>query len=112
MRRMWIASGLVALALGAPAVEARHGGPCPGLLGTNVYRCTVKAEDGSSFTDCYRFSTAGQVSSKFEFSSDRLGATVGCACQPAGGKRVRFGAAAAFTCTSDLGVAFEGHVVK
>lgn len=106
-----IVAGTVVLAASVGAIAKRHGGPCPTSLGSNVYRCTVKAEDGSSFVDCYRFSTGGLVSTKFEFSSDRLGATVGCACQP-GGKPARpvFGSSADFSCTSDLGVAFLGRV--
>jgi hypothetical protein len=85
-------------------------GRCPGLLGNNIYRCAVKAEDGSQFTDCLRFATPGTTaSSKFEFVSDKLASTIGCTCKPAGPS---FGGSAAFTCTGIQGVAFEARILK
>jgi hypothetical protein len=85
-------------------------GRCPALLGNNVYRCGVRAEDGSQFTDCFRFSTPGTtVSGKFEFVSDRLASAIGCTCKPAG---PTFGGASAFTCTGIQGVAFEARILK
>jgi hypothetical protein len=82
-------------------------GRCPSLLGNEVYRCTVRGEDGAQFDDCFRFATPGQVSGKFEFVSDRLGSAVGCTCKPAGQS---FGVSASFTCTSIRGVSFEGRI--
>jgi hypothetical protein len=88
-------------------------GRCPGLLGSNVYSCAVKAEDGTSFTDCLRFATPGVVSPKFEFVSDQLGSTVGCTCDPVGNPGApAFGAAPSFTCTAAEGVTFTGKVLK
>lgn len=85
-------------------------GRCPGLLGNNAYRCAVRGEDGSQFTDCFRFATPGAaVSGKFEFVSDRLNSAIGCTCKPAGPS---FGASAAFTCTGIQGVAFEARILK
>jgi len=84
-------------------------GRCPGLLGSEVYRCAVRGEDGSQFTDCFRFHTPGAVSGKFEFVSDRLAAAIGCTCKPAGSS---FNTAASFMCTGIQGIAFEGRILK
>jgi hypothetical protein len=84
-------------------------GRCPGALGNEVYRCGVFAEDGTQFTDCFRFRTPGQISGKFEFVSDRLGSAIGCTCKPAG---PNFNTSASFTCTGIQGVAFEGRILK
>jgi hypothetical protein len=95
------------------ASAARRAGRCPSALGAAVFRCSVKAEDGSEFGDCYRFSSGGVVSSKFDLLSDRLGITVGCACKPGGSpKKPSFALSSEFSCTTDLGVAFQGRLTK
>jgi hypothetical protein len=104
--------GLHAVAIAGPYGEGTGAGRCPGALGAGAYRCTVRGEDASTFVDCYRF-TGGQVSAKFDLTSARLGAAIGCSCKPGGSTaNPTFGASAAFTCTSDLGVAFEGRVSR
>jgi len=88
-------------------------GRCPSLLGNNVYQCAVKGDDGSSFTDCFRFATPGKLSGKFAFVSDQLGTAVGCTCDPAGNPgKPRFNAAASFTCNAAEGVSFHGSVLQ
>jgi hypothetical protein len=102
--------------IGILAATAAHAGPytggaarCPSLLGSEVYRCGVRGEDGSQFDDCFRFATPGVVSGKFEFVSDRLGNAVGCTCKPAGQS---FTPTASFTCTSSHGVSFEARILR
>jgi hypothetical protein len=106
---------MAALALALAATVASAGpytagtGRCPAALGNNVYRCAVRGEDGSQFTDCFRFASPGAVSGKFEFVSDRLATPIGCTCKPAGPS---FGASSSFTCTGIQGVAFEAKILK
>lgn len=101
---------LSAVALAGPYGEGSGSGRCPTLLGSNVYKCSVQQEGGGTLTDCFRFGS-GQVSTKFEFASDQLGATVGCACKPGGSAAAPdFNASAEFTCASTVGVVFAGRV--
>jgi hypothetical protein len=108
---------VVAIVMGAGSALAGKytggAGRCPTLLGANVYRCTVKGDDNTSFTDCFRFATPGKTSAKFEFQSDQLGSVVGCTCNPVGGAASpSFNSSSSFTCTAAEGVSFEATVLK
>ena len=56
-----------------PAAPA--GASCGGRLGSNAYKCSVIASDGTTFTDCLRFASPGTLSDNFDLSSDQLGLT-------------------------------------
>ena len=95
----------------APAVSAAARAGCGERLGNNVYRCSVVAQDGSSFQDCFRFASPGGVSDKFDLAPDQLGATLGCTCKAKGKpKRPKFDASSAFACTGAEDTSFEGTV--
>jgi hypothetical protein len=105
----------LALALAAtPAFAGPYGGAagrCPGALTGKVQRCTVKAEDNSTRTECLRFTGPGGVSGKFEMVSDLLGMTIGCTCKPGGTPdKPSFGGTVEFVCTGIAGVTFDGRI--
>ncbi len=111
--------GMVALALVLPAASAMAGpyggsaGRCPSALVGKVQRCTVAGEDGSTFTECLRFSGAGAVSGKLEMQSDLLQTTLGCSCKPIGtAAKPTFASSTGFVCTGSAGVSFEGRIAK
>lgn len=105
-----VAATLTTAVWAGPYGEGSGSGRCPTLLASNVYRCTVQQEGGGTSTDCFRFGS-GQVSAKFEFASDLLGSTVGCACRPSGNPAApEYNASAEFTCATGVGVAFAGRV--
>jgi hypothetical protein len=105
-----LAVAMPALAFAGPWAAA---GRCPSALVGTVQRCAVKGEDGATFTDCLRFAGPGPASPKLQMGSDLLSRTLGCSCKPAGtAARPNFGAGAAFSCASALGVSFEGRVAK
>lgn len=98
-------------AVHAPTVSAAARAGCGERLGNNVYRCAVAAEDGTTFEDCFRFSSPGAVSDKFDLAPDQLGATLGCTCKAKGKpRRPKFGVSSAFECTGAEDVSFEGTV--
>jgi hypothetical protein len=95
----------------APAVSAAARASCGERLANKIFRCSVAAEDGSTFEDCFRFFSPGAVSDKFDLAPDQLGASLGCTCKAKGKpKRPKFGVSPAFECTGAEDVSFEGTV--
>jgi hypothetical protein len=99
----------------APALvgaAAKAGATCGDRVANKVYRCTVTMEGaGGPFTDCFRFTSPGTVSDKFDLATDQLGTTLGCTCKAKGKPaKPKFGTAPAFECTGDEDVSFEGTV--
>jgi hypothetical protein len=96
-----------------PSMDANAN--CEDLLDSDIYRCRVKADDGTGFTECFRFESPGTQSEDFDLFPDQLGAALACDCKAKGTfARPDFGAANSFHCVSGsavgLGVAFEGAV--
>jgi len=88
-----------------------RGSSCAERLGSKVYRCTVAAQAGGTFTDCLRFSSPGAISDKFDLVTDQLGATLGCTCKAKGKpNKPKFDTSSEFACTGDEDVSFEGTV--
>jgi hypothetical protein len=130
MARGWMLAGLVLVTSHAGAEGWRAGPPrapgivaaakkagklCSDRLANQVYRCQTRAESGATFEDCFRFSSPGLVSDKFDVVIDGLdGATLGCTCKAKGTpKKARFNALPAFVCTGDAdATSFEGTVSR
>jgi len=105
----------MAAGLYAPRVRGieplARGSSCADRLGSKVYRCTVAAQSGGTFTDCLRFSSPGSISDKFDLVTDQLGANLGCTCKATGKpNKPKFDASSEFECTGDQEVSFEGTV--
>lgn len=78
---------------------------CQTTLGNNSYACNVKSSFGTSFTDCYEFTSPGVTSANFDMFPVGLDATLGCSCDPTGGSQnPKFNASPnAFNCTGVSG---------
>jgi hypothetical protein len=110
-----LAAGIVVLA--TPAAPALAN--CQDLLNSSVYDCHVKRDDGDRFSDCFRFSSPGELSEDFDLSVDGFPNVLGCDCK-AGGDFASpgFGESNAFQCVSVIleddvppfGLAFDGTV--
>jgi hypothetical protein len=100
---------------GVTAAAKKGGKGCGDRLGNQVYRCQTLAESGATFEDCFRFTTPGELSDKFDVTIDGLdGAVLGCTCKAKGTpKKARFNALPIFVCTGDAdATSFEGTVSR
>jgi hypothetical protein len=86
MRKSLLVGGAcLALTLSAVSgLRLAHAEDCQDVLDNNVYLCHVKSDFGSEFTDCYRFTSPGTQSYKFDLYADVLGQVQGCSCKAAG----------------------------
>src|SRR5882724_7211625 len=57
---------------------------CQDVLDNNVYRCQVKSDFDTPFEDCFRFTSPGVQSDKFDLFVDGLGIVQGCSCKAGG----------------------------
>jgi hypothetical protein len=91
--------------LAAPSTPAN----CETKLDNNSYDCNVKSSFGTSFTDCYEFTSPGTISSHFDLFPVGLGTTLGCSCDPVGSfAKPRFnGSPNAFDCDGGSPEAFD-----
>lgn len=99
----------------APLAKKAGGMSCGDRLANQVYRCQTRTESGATFEDCFRFTSPGQVSDKFDLAVDGLeGAILGCTCKAKGTpKKARFNALPVFVCTGDAdATSFEGTVSR
>jgi hypothetical protein len=80
-----------------------------------VYHCKVKAEDGSQFEDCFRFTSPGGFSQNFDLHIDGFG-DLACECKAEGSfRRPKFEKSDEFHCvavpeTNFFNLAVEGEV--
>ncbi len=86
---------------------------CQTVLGNNVYRCQVKSDFDTPFEDCFRFTSPGVQSDKFDLFVDGLGIVQGCSCKAAGSSNTpSFGTSKEFQCVTtgedDFGIGFDG----
>jgi hypothetical protein len=99
-----------------PALQAEA--DCQDRLDNRVYRCSVKSDAGSSFNECFRFTSPGNQSENFDLALDGLdGTAMSCDCQAEGNfSNPEFGEADSFHCVTppffNLGLAFEGEVKR
>ena len=117
-RRPWsipaiTAAAVLSVAWPSPQAQAN----CQDLLGSDIYRCRVKADSTATFTDCFRFTAPETPSPLFALFSDVFTDVLACACQAKGTFRApEFGAAKSFHCVSPLegpyGLAVAGAVKK
>jgi hypothetical protein len=87
---------------------------CQDVLDNNVYRCQVKSDFDTPFEDCFRFTSPGVQSDKFDLFVDGLGIVQGCSCKAGGSFNTPdFGASKEFQCVTtgidDFGIAFNGR---
>jgi hypothetical protein len=89
---------------------------CEDLLGDRTYSCRVKSE-GEAFSECFRFTSPGDLSANFDLSLDQFPGVLACDCKADGSfANPEFGESNSFHCvsglTSPFGLAFDGDVKK
>src|SRR5262245_58123446 len=106
-KSLFTMAALLTLALTTVANSSlAHAANCQDLLDKYDYFCTVKRQDGGSFTDCISFISSGPDA--FSVSSD--GPTGNCSCRSTGGfNNPHFDASKGFLC--DGNGAFVGKVL-
>ena len=114
-KSLFVGGAFLALALsavsGLPSAQAED---CQQVVDNNVYRCHVKSDFGDEFSDCFRFTSPGTQSYKFDLFVDRLGHIQGCSCRASGSFNTPdFNASKEFACVTtvedeDFQISFSG----
>lgn len=106
---------LLTVAVSSAAADGRKD-TCQEALNNNVYHCKVKSDFGTSFEDCFRFTSPGVFSEDFDLHVDGFG-DLACECKAEGSfRRPKFEKSEdEFHCvsvaaTSFFSLAFEGSV--
>ncbi len=112
---LFVGGAFVAFALTfAAGIHLARAENCQDVLGNNVYSCDVKSEFGDEFSDCFRFTSPGTQSDKFDLFVDRLGHVQGCSCKAAGSfSTPDFNGSKEFACVTtveddDFQISFSG----
>lgn len=110
-RIAWICCALGVLLLAGGGSFAT----CDTNVANKVYFCNVVSDFGGGFTDCFRFTSPGNISLRFDLTIDGLGDTLACSCDATGSStNASFNASNNFQCTTTsapaggLGIMFHG----
>ena len=114
-KSLFVGGAFLAFALTiAAGVRLAQAEDCQEVLGNNVYRCHVKSDFGTEFSDCFRFFSPGFLSGKFDLFVDGLGEDQGCSCKTSGSFNTPdFDGSKEFQCVTSgfsggLGIQFDG----